>query len=55
MHGSCLCGAVEFEILGSLAKLYQCHCSLGRKQGGSTSNTVTAVRAENLRWLAGEG
>lgn len=54
MHGSCLCGAVEFEILGPLAKLYQCHCSLCRKQGGSASNTATVVRAENLRWLAGE-
>ncbi len=38
MHGQCLCGAVKFEILGPLPKLYQCHCSLCRKQSGSASN-----------------
>ena len=54
MHGSCLCGAVEFEILGPPPKLYQCHCSLCRKQGGSASNTATIVSAESLRWLAGK-
>ena len=54
MHGQCLCGAVEFEILGPLTKIYQCHCSLCRKQGGSASNTGTVVGADQLRWLAGE-
>ena len=54
MHGSCLCGAVKFEILGPLSKLYQCHCSLCRKQGGSASNTAAVVSAENLRWLTGK-
>lgn len=54
MHGKCLCGQVEFEIVGAVPKLYQCHCSLCRKQGGSTSNTAMIVAAENFRWLAGE-
>jgi hypothetical protein len=53
MHGSCLCGAVAFEVSGSLPKLYQCHCSLCRKQGGSTSNTATLVQTKNFRWLSG--
>ena len=43
MQGKCLCGQVAFEILGAVPKLYQCHCSLCRKQGGSTSNTATIV------------
>ena len=34
--------------------LYQCHCSLCRKQGGSTSNTGLIVAADKFRWLAGE-
>lgn len=53
MHGECLCSHVEFEILGSIPKLYQCHCSLCRKQGGSSSNTATIVAVENFRWLRG--
>src|SRR5579859_2238045 len=54
MRGKCLCEAVEFEIIGSNPKLYQCHCSLCRKQGGSTSNTATVVAFENFRWVSGQ-
>ena len=54
MRGKCLCGAVEFEIIGTVPKLYQCHCSLCRKQGGSTSNTATVVASENFRWISGQ-
>jgi hypothetical protein len=34
--------------------LYQCHCSLCRKQGGSASNTGLVVAADRFRWLDGE-
>ncbi len=54
MRGQCLCEAVSFEILGTPPKLYQCHCSLCRKQGGSTSNTGMVVASENFRWLSGQ-
>jgi hypothetical protein len=54
MRGKCLCEAVSFEILGPTPKLYQCHCSLCRKQGGSASNTATIVAAEDFRWLSGQ-
>ncbi|MBI3896917.1 MAG: GFA family protein [Gammaproteobacteria bacterium] len=54
MRGKCLCGEIEFEIVGALPRLYQCHCSLCRKQGGSASNTALIIAAENFRWLAGE-
>ncbi len=53
MRGTCLCDAVAFEITGPAPKLYQCHCSLCRKQGGSVSNTATMVLNENFRWLKG--
>ena len=52
-HGRCLCGQVEFEIAAGSVRLYQCHCSLCRKQGGSSSNTATIVAAEHFRWLRG--
>jgi hypothetical protein len=32
-----LCGQIEFRIVGEIPKLCQCHCSLCRKQGGSSS------------------
>ncbi len=54
MRGKCLCETVEFEILGEMPGLYQCHCSLCRKQGGSTSNTSTIVANSKFRWLQGE-
>jgi hypothetical protein len=54
MLGKCLCEAVSFDIVGAVPKLYQCHCSLCRKQGGSVSNTATVVAAENFRWLSGQ-
>lgn len=53
MRGKCLCGRVEFEVLGTIPLLYQCHCSLCRRQGGSASNTATIVTRERLQWLAG--
>jgi len=54
LSGSCLCGEVRFEVSGPLPMLYQCHCSLCRKQGGSVSNTGLIVAAEKFRWLGGE-
>jgi len=54
LSGSCLCGDVRFEVGGPFPKLYQCHCSLCRKQGGSTSNTGLIVAADKFRWLSGE-
>lgn len=53
MRGRCLCGEVEFEILGELPNLYQCHCSLCRKQSGSVANAATIIDAHQLRWVKG--
>ena len=54
LRGSCLCGDVSFEVDGPFPKLYQCHCSLCRKQGGSVSNTGLIVAADKFRWRSGE-
>ncbi len=36
MHkGSCLCGAVSFEVSGSLPRATACHCSMCRKITGN--------------------
>lgn len=54
MRCNCLCGQIEFELLGEILDLYQCHCSLCRKQGGSSSNTATVIESKNFRWLFGQ-
>jgi hypothetical protein len=54
MRGQCLCGSVEFEVAGKVPRLYQCHCSLCRRQGGASSNAATIIAADQFRWLAGQ-
>lgn len=54
MIGECNCGEVKVEVSGELPGLYQCHCSLCRKQGGSSSNTATIVDKSQFKWLSGE-
>jgi hypothetical protein len=53
IRGSCLCGAVRFEIAGKPLHLTYCHCSRCRKQTG-LSSAVLMVRRRDLRLLAGE-
>ncbi len=58
MHrGSCLCGAVQFEIQGALAGPDACHCKICRKHSGhffaSTDvprSALTIHRSETLCW-----
>jgi len=56
--GGCLCGAVRFEITGTLPLPNACHCSQCRKQSGhywaSTDvarDAVTIYGIENLTWF----
>lgn len=53
MRGTCLCGTVAFDVSVPIKKLYQCYCSLCRKQSGSASNTATFVRSQDLKWISG--
>ena len=43
IKGSCLCGAVRFELTGKPLSLSYCHCSRCRKQAG-LSAAVLMVR-----------
>jgi diamine N-acetyltransferase len=51
IRGSCLCGAIRFELWGPPLWLTWCHCSRCRKVGGMANLTV---RAEHFRWVQGE-
>ena len=53
MLGRCLCGDIEFELVGEIPRLYQCHCSLCRKVTGSAANAALCIPARQLRWRAG--
>jgi hypothetical protein len=58
MHkGSCLCGAVSFEISGNLPAPTACHCAKCRKHTGHYKAGTDVPRAaltiygsENLKW-----
>jgi hypothetical protein len=55
MHlGSCLCGAIRFEVAGELAPIQLCHCSQCRRAQGSAFAANLPVRAEDFRLLAGQ-
>ena len=54
MEGHCLCQGVAFELAATRLRLYQCHCSLCRRQSGALSNTASIVPRADFRWLRGE-
>jgi len=55
MHkGSCLCGAVEYEITGSLGPVVYCHCSRCRKANGSAFNVASPVATADFRFVKGQ-
>ncbi|MDQ8036849.1 MAG: GFA family protein [Pedobacter sp.] len=55
MHtGSCLCGAVRYEVDGDIRNVTHCHCSMCRKAHGSAFGSYGSVRREQFRFLQGE-
>jgi hypothetical protein len=52
--GSCLCGAVRFEIEGKFERFYLCHCEHCRKDTGSAHAANLFSSTATLKWLAGK-
>ena len=52
--GSCLCGAVKYQVDGPLRDVVACHCVQCRKQTG-TYLSATAANDGNLRIVEGRG
>lgn len=55
--GSCLCGAVKYEVTGPLRAVVACHCEQCRKQTGTYMSATAAadtdfkiVDARGLKW-----
>lgn len=53
-RGSCLCGAVRFEISGEFDAFFLCHCSRCRKDSGSAHAANLFSSSATLAWLAGK-
>lgn len=52
--GSCLCGAVKFEVTGPLRPVIACHCLQCRKQTG-TYMSATAVKDKYFTFVDRRG
>ncbi len=51
--GSCLCGAVKFEVNGEFDSFYLCHCRYCQKDTGSAHGANLFSRSAQLQWLTG--
>jgi len=53
-RGSCLCGAISFEIdSAGVVVSTNCYCANCRKVAGSQYGVYLQVRRNNFRWLSG--
>jgi hypothetical protein len=55
VNGSCLCGAIRYEIASQLVDAGNCHCSMCRKAHGAAFATYASVDPNEFRWTSGEG
>lgn len=53
ISGSCLCGAVRYEVTGAFVAMGNCHCSVCRKATGAAFATWGIIDPEHFRWTAG--
>lgn len=52
--GSCLCGAVRFEVTGEFERFYLCHCEYCRKDTGSAHAANLFSSSATLEWISGQ-
>jgi hypothetical protein len=54
LTGSCLCGAIAYEIAGPLGPIGHCHCRTCRKAHAAAFATTARVARDDFRWTRGE-
>ena len=54
LKGSCLCGAVRYEVSGPVHDIHHCHCSMCRKSHGTAFSTFARLKAADFRYGTGE-
>lgn len=53
LQGSCLCGAVSFEVINAFDKMFLCSCDQCRQITGSAFASNVFVDTEGFDWLGG--
>ena len=53
-EGSCLCGAVRYEISVQLGPAVHCYCSQCRKASGASCATNASVPTDGFQFVSGE-
>jgi hypothetical protein len=53
ISGSCLCGAVTYEVDATLSDAGNCHCQMCRKQHGAAFGSYATVDPDHFRWVSG--
>jgi hypothetical protein len=54
LTGSCLCGAVRFEVAPPFSAFRYCHCSRCQKASGSAHAANAFAPESQFKWIAGE-
>lgn len=54
IRGSCLCGAVQYEVSEPFQLVGNCHCSRCRKANGAAYVTWGILVPGSFRWTSGE-
>lgn len=54
VSGSCLCGAVKYQIMAPFRVFQYCHCSRCRKFTGSAFSPNIFVPPQQFNWVSGE-
>lgn len=54
MKGSCLCGAIAYEVDGFSSDIQHCACRTCQKSHSAAFNTAACVKHDQFRWLRGE-
>ena len=55
IQGSCLCGAVSYQLAGTPQFINHCHCTMCRKVHGAAFGSFLHADGRRFRWLSGEG
>lgn len=54
LTGKCLCHTIQFQVNKPINIIYQCHCSLCRKQSGTHANHASMVKSQYFQWIQGQ-
>jgi len=54
MRGSCLCGAVQYEIAQLDGPIGHCHCHTCRKANAAAFTSTAWVSREHFKWTKGQ-